>query len=100
VTIIVKAVPGLTTKELIEALGVPARQLSVENGGFAVDERTALRFLTAYVAAADQIAAPTPPPPAPVPAPVPAVAMTPVPPTATPARPPTARERAPRRKRG
>jgi len=91
VTIIVKAVPGLIDRELIEALGVPARQLRCEHGGFAVDERTALRFLTAYVAAADQIANPTPPPP-------PVVAMTttqPVAPQAAPAAP----ARASRRKR-
>lgn len=89
-TIIVKAVPGLTDRELIEALGVPARQLRCEHGGFAVDERTALRFLTAYVAAADQIANPTPPPPV--------VAMTPTQPVA-PQAAPAAPARASRRKR-
>lgn len=91
-TIIVKAVPGLTDRELIEALGVPARQLRSEHGGFAVDERTALRFLATYVAAIDQIANPTPPPPPSV------VAMTPTQPVATPAAP-AAPARASRRKR-
>lgn len=90
-TIIVKAVPGLTDRELIEALGVPARRLRSEHGGFAVDERTALRFLAAYVAAADQIANPTPPP-------LPVVAMTPTQPVA-PQAAPAAPARASRRKR-
>ena len=52
--IIIKDVPGLTTKELIEELRPLAGDSGITTGygGIVVDEDTAARFLDAYLIAA------------------------------------------------
>lgn len=64
-TIIIKDVPGLTTREVLEALADidPIDQPIVTgHGGFVVDEDTAERFLLAYLIASGKRPAPTGPP--------------------------------------
>ena len=78
--IIIKEVPGLTPKETIEALAdhhVPGDPTVVTaNGGFAVGEELAYRFLRTYLIATGTIKTETPETPAPD-VPVPPVAKGP-----------------------
>lgn len=50
-TVILRGVPGLTARELLDALVdvAGADQVVTSNGGFAVTEQTAHRFLTTYL---------------------------------------------------
>lgn len=57
--IIIKDVPELTTKELLEALNdLEPNGVQTGNGGFVVDEYQAYQFLFAYLVAAGRIPAP------------------------------------------
>lgn len=62
-TIIIKDVPGLTTREILEALAditdPTDQQITTGHGGFVVDEDVAERFLSAYLIAAGKRPAPT-----------------------------------------
>jgi hypothetical protein len=51
--IIIKDVPGLTLAEVMSAIEdqVPLDQIETGNGGLVVDEKTAMVFLTRYLAA-------------------------------------------------
>lgn len=61
--IIIKDVPGLTTREILEALiditDPTDPPIATGHGGFVVDEDTAERFLSAYLIAAGKRPAPT-----------------------------------------
>lgn len=60
--IIIKEVPGLTTREVLEALmditDPNDPKIVTGYGGFVVDEGTAERFLSAYLIAAGKLPAP------------------------------------------
>lgn len=57
--IIIKDVPELTTKELLEALNdLEPNGIQTGHGGFVVDEYQAYLFLFAYLVAAGRIPAP------------------------------------------
>jgi hypothetical protein len=61
--IIIKDVPGLTNREILEALiditDPDDPPIATGHGGFVVDEDTAERFLSAYLIAAGRRPAPT-----------------------------------------
>lgn len=60
--IIIKDVPGLDTRELLDALldiTPPGQDITTGHGGFVVDEDTAEQFLSAYLIAAGKRPAPT-----------------------------------------
>lgn len=58
-TIIIKDVPGLTTRELLDALMDITGSVITGHGGFVVDENVAEQFLSAYLIASGQRPAPT-----------------------------------------
>jgi hypothetical protein len=60
--IVIKDVPGLTPREVLEALldiTGPAASVATGHGGFVVDEDVAERFLSAYLIAIGKRPAPT-----------------------------------------
>lgn len=61
-TIIIKDVPGLTTRELLDALMDITGSVTTGHGGFVVEEEVAEQFLSAYLIASGQRPATAGPP--------------------------------------
>lgn len=69
-TVIIKDVPGVGTRDVLDALHdiSPNRPIQTGHGGFVVDEETALEFLSAYLRAMGRLAPIEPEPAASAPA--------------------------------
>lgn len=66
-TVILKDIPGVSVREMIDALQDirPGQPITTGHGGFVVDEETAMEFLRAYLIAMGRLAVPVVEPPAP-----------------------------------